>query len=86
MVQIEKKIWPKYFKAIKKGEKKFELRLADFKAKKGDVLILKEWNPRTKSYTGKEIKKKIKFVVKTKGQKFWSKKEVEKYGLQVIGF
>jgi ASC-1-like (ASCH) protein len=86
MTLIEKKIWPKYFEAVKKGEKNYELRLADFKTKKGDTLVLKEWNPKTKEYTKREVRKKVKFVGKTKGQKFWSKKMVEKYGFQIIGF
>jgi co-chaperonin GroES (HSP10) len=86
MNTTEKKIWPKYFDAIKKGTKNYELRLADFKVKKGDTLILKEWNPKTKKYTGREIKKKAKFVFKTKDQKFWSKKEIKKFGFLIIGF
>ena len=42
MAVIKKKIWPKYFEQVKTGKKKFELRLADFNLKKGDVLVLKE--------------------------------------------
>ncbi len=86
MSTIEKKIWPKYFNEVKKGNKNYELRLADFKVKRGDTLLLKEWNPKTKKYTGREIKKKAKFVVKTKNQKFWTKEDGEKFGFQVIGF
>lgn len=37
MVVIQKKIQPKYFELVKSGKKKFELRLADFKAKEGDI-------------------------------------------------
>ncbi len=85
-MKIEKKVWPEYFKRIKSGDKTFELRLADWKCKTGDVLILKEWDPKTKEYTGQEIEKKVTYVIKTKDQKFWSKEEIEKYGLQIIGF
>lgn len=85
-MRIEKKVWPEYFKKIKSGDKTFELRLADWKCKIGDVLVLKEWDPKTKEYTGREIEKKVTYVIKTKDQKFWSKEEIEKYGLQVIGF
>jgi ASC-1-like (ASCH) protein len=85
-MKIEKKVWPEYFKEIKKGTKKFELRLADFQIKKGDTLILREWNPKTKEYTGRVLQKKVTFIIKTKDVKFWPKKEVQKYGLQVIGF
>ncbi len=57
MAIIEKKIWPKYFELVKSDKKKFELRLADFKIKREDILVLKGWNPKTKKYTGRKIKK-----------------------------
>ncbi len=40
MADIEKKIWPEYFDAVRSGEKNFEIRLADFECKPGDRLIL----------------------------------------------
>ncbi|MFA6064499.1 MAG: DUF3850 domain-containing protein [archaeon] len=84
---IEKKVWPEYFTAILAGDKNYELRLDDFKANKGDTLVLKEWNPKTKKYTGREIKKIITWIGKTKDcEKFWPKEEIEKYGFQVLGF
>ncbi|PIR71518.1 MAG: RNA-binding protein, partial [Candidatus Nealsonbacteria bacterium CG10_big_fil_rev_8_21_14_0_10_37_25] len=64
MAVIKKKIWPKYFEQVKTGKKKFELRLADFNLKKGDVLVLKEWDPKKKEYTGRKIKKKVKYLLK----------------------
>ncbi|OGM83668.1 hypothetical protein A2421_02290 [Candidatus Woesebacteria bacterium RIFOXYC1_FULL_43_18] len=85
-MKIEKKVWPEYFRKIKSGDKTFELRLADWKCKIGDVLVLKEWDPKTQKYTGREISKKVTYVIKTKNQKFWSKEEIEKYGLQIIAF
>lgn len=85
-MKIEKKVWPEYYKKIKSGDKTFELRLADWKCKVGDILVLKEWNPKTKEYTGREIEKKVTYVIKTKDQKFWSKEEIEKYGFQMISF
>ena len=39
MAIITKKISPEYFELIKSGKKKFELRLAEFDAKEGDLLI-----------------------------------------------
>lgn len=66
MAVIKKKIWPKYFEQVKTGKKKFELRLADFNLKKGDVLVLKEWDPKKKEYTGRKIKKKVKYLLKFK--------------------
>ena len=59
MAKIRKKIWPEYFELVKAGKKRFELRLADFDIKEGDVLVLEEWNPKTKEYTGRKIEKKV---------------------------
>jgi len=64
MAIIKKKILPKYFELVKSGKKKLELRLADFKIREGDVLILEEWDPKKKEYTSKEIKKKSKIYFK----------------------
>ena len=78
MAIIEKKIWPKYFKLVKSGKKKFELRLADFGIRVGDNLILKEWDPKKKEYTGRKIKKKVKYLLRFKLNDFGQKKEIEK--------
>jgi len=84
---IEKKVWPKYFKKFKENKKHFEVRLADFKIKKGDILILKEWNPKTKKYTGKKLKFKSGLIIKIPlkdMKRFGSKKDMEKYGFYII--
>lgn len=83
-MKIEKKIWPQYFDAVGSGEKTFELRLADFMCDPGDTLVLREWDPDTKKYTGRSIEKEVTYVVKTKDQKFWSDEDVQKYGFQVL--
>lgn len=85
-MRIEKKCWPEFFNKILVGEKNFDLRLADFECREGDILVLKEWNPKTKSYSGRSIEKEVKYVLKTKDLKFWTKEEIEKFGFQVIGF
>jgi ribosomal protein S17 len=85
-MKIEKKVWPEYFQKILDGEKTFELRLADFECKKGDILVLREWNPKTKGYTGRTIEKEVTYVLKTKDVKFWPKEDIEKHGLQIISF
>lgn len=85
-MKIEKKIWPEYFEKILSGEKTFEVRLADFKCKIGDLLILKEWNPKTKKYTGRKIEKKINYLLKTKNLQFWPNEDARRYGFYVIGW
>ncbi|MBU1071342.1 DUF3850 domain-containing protein [Patescibacteria group bacterium] len=83
---IKKKVWPEYFQNIKDGKKTYELRLADWECNEGDVLILQEWNPKTKNYTGRELRKEVTYVGKTKNMTFWSKEDVAKYGYQIISF
>ena len=85
-MKIEKKVWPRFFQKILDGDKTFELRLADFECKPGDILVLREWNPKTKKYTGRVLEKKVTYVIKTKDVSFWPKEEVEKYGYQIIAF
>ncbi|MFP4539709.1 MAG: DUF3850 domain-containing protein [Candidatus Paceibacterota bacterium] len=85
MREIEKKIQPEYFEQIKSGKKKFELRLNDFEAEEGDTLILREWDPERKEYTGREVKKKVSGVSKFKiDELFWPKEEIEEKGIQII--
>lgn len=86
IMKIEKKVWPRFFEKILDGDKTFELRLADFKCNVGDILVLREWNPETKKYTGRTLEKKVTYVIKTKDINFWSKDDIEKYGFQIISF
>lgn len=86
-MKIEKKVWPEYFQEIFDGKKTFELRLNDFNINEGDILILKEWNPKTKDYTGRVIEKTAGYIGRWKIDdlaQFWPKEEIEKNGLQVI--
>lgn len=85
MQRIHKKIWPEYFDQISRGEKKFELRLDDFEAKVGDHLMLEEWDPKVKEYTGRKIEKVITSISKIKIDKtFWPKVQIESKGLQIF--
>lgn len=82
---IEKKTWPDLFQDIMDGKKKFDIRLADFECKPGDILVLKEFDPEANKFTGRELRKKVTYVLRTKDCKFFTKDELEKYGLQAIG-
>jgi len=76
------------FKKVLDGEKDFEVRLDHYNIKKGDVVILRE-EDREKEVgflTGREIKKKVNCVVKTKDLNYWSEKEINKKGFLVVGF
>lgn len=80
---IVKKIWPKFFNDIIKRQKRFEIRKDEDKVKVGDVLILKEWDPETKEYTGRELTCRVEYV-------FRGDKYKEDFGLKpgycIIGF
>jgi predicted transcriptional regulator len=85
-MRIEKKVWPQYYQKILTGDKKYELRLADWKCEEGDILILREWDPETKKLTGRVLEKEVSYILKTKDLSFWSEEDVEKYGYQIISF
>ncbi len=85
MALIAKKVWPEYFSAILSGKKKYELRLNDFEVREGDILLLEEWDPLTKKYTGRKIEKKVSYVGRFKmDQLFWPRKDIEEKGIQII--
>ena len=86
MAIIRKKIWPQNFEKVQSGQKKFELRLADFEIQEGDTLVLEEWDPKTKEYTSRKIEKKVNYVFKFNLDDFSQKKEIEEKGLYVIQF
>jgi len=83
-MKIVKKAWPEFFEKILDGDKNFEIRLDNFKCNPGDILVLKEYDPKTQKETGRVIEKKITYVLKTKDLKFWNKKDIDKYGYQVL--
>lgn len=86
MAVVKKKIWPRYFELVNSGKKKFELRLADFKIKEGDTLVLEEWDNEKKRLTGRKITRKVSYVLKFDLDDFGQKKEILKDGLYVIQF
>ena len=85
-MKIEKKTWPKFFQKILDGDKTFDMRLADFECNVGDILVLREWDPETKEYTGRVLEKQATYVIKTRDINFWPKKDVETYGFQIMSF
>ena len=82
--EIQKKVLTPYFDEILSGKKTFELRLADWECEAGDTLVLEEVNAQTMEYTGRSIKKKVGYVLKTNGLDLFLQDEIEKFGYQVI--
>jgi hypothetical protein len=63
------KTWPEFFIQIESGEKNFEIRKNDRPFGVGDKLLLQEYEPDSKTYTGNEIIKRITCIVTSFGVK-----------------
>jgi hypothetical protein len=57
------KTWPQYFEDVFNGKKTFELRRNDREFQLGDILILKEWEQDTCRYTGRQVSKKVEYIL-----------------------
>lgn len=85
MAIIKKKIWPGFFEDIASGKKKYDWRLNDFEINEGDTLVLEEWDPATKQYTGRHIEKKVTYVGKFDlKNSFYPVEEILDKGIQII--
>lgn len=85
MAIIKKKIWPEYFEAVASGKKKCDLRLDDFEIGEGDTLLLEEWDPKTKQYTGRSNERRVTHVAKFRiDNLFWPENEIQEKGIQLI--
>jgi hypothetical protein len=82
--EIHKKTISTLFNDVLSGQKTFDVRLADWQCQSGDILVLEEIDNETKIPTGRSIRKKVGYVLNTKETNFFSKRDIEKYGLQVI--
>ncbi len=47
------KIWPEFFDVVRLQRKPFDVRKNDRDFKVNDLLVLEEWDPATKAYTGR---------------------------------
>ncbi len=83
-MKIEKKIWSEYFENILNGKKNTEIRLADFNLKVGDTLVLREYSPDIKQYTGRKITKKVKNLNRVNLDKMYKLQDIKKHGVYLI--
>jgi hypothetical protein len=72
-----------FFEKIMSGEKNFEIRLGSMEIKEGDVLIIKERGYNGEE-TGRELKKKVGFTLRTNDLTWWNSEEKNKHGFVVM--
>ena len=60
------KLWPEYYNRVVTGEKTFELRKDDRPQKfhPQDILVLKEFDPDIKDFTGREVTKVVTYLLR----------------------
>jgi hypothetical protein len=58
----ELKTHPEPFEAIRDGRKFHEVRVNDRNYSIGDELLLREWNPGTEEYTGRQLQRIVSYI------------------------
>lgn len=84
MKVVEKKIWPEFFRRVKARTKNVEIRLADFRIAKGDALLLREWDPKKRRYTGRTVRRRVRAVHRVDLFTFHSAALLRRYGVYAI--
>jgi Domain of unknown function (DUF3850) len=57
----ELKAWPEFFKDLASQAKTFEVCRDDRDFQVGDILWLREWDPRSEAYSGREVRRRITY-------------------------
>lgn len=60
----ELKCWPESFAAIWRGHKTYDIRRDDRGFKILDLLLLREWGPDSREYTGSELTAEVTHVTR----------------------
>jgi hypothetical protein len=58
------KTWPKYFDAVARGEKRFEVRRDDRDFEVGDIVTLQRFDPKKNAFTGAEMNFQIGYILR----------------------
>lgn len=58
------KVWTKQFDAVRRGAKTHEVRKGDRDYRAGDIVILREFDPNERRYTGKCMEVQITFITR----------------------
>lgn len=57
------KSWPKFFQPLLEAVKQFEVRNNDRNYAVGDILIIKEWDNRSEMFTGREVIRRVTYIL-----------------------
>lgn len=57
------KTWPPFFADVLAGTKTFEVRRNDRDYRAGDLLRLREWDPDTQAYSGRETTRRVTYAM-----------------------
>ena len=75
----ELKIWPEFFEAVLRKEKRFEVRFNDREYSVGDTLVLREWVPEDRpnpGYTERYVNALVMYMIRFYGYpEGWSGKK-----------
>lgn len=63
-VSHQLKTWPAYFAEVRSGAKTWEFRKDDRDYRVGDELLLREWDPETREYTGSVEVRRVAYVAR----------------------
>lgn len=63
----ELKTWCEYYEEVFMGRNNFEIRKNDRDFKKGDLLILKEYDNTTNEYTGRQLARRVTYILEGGG-------------------
>lgn len=76
------KSWPEYFQPVWVGVKVFEIRQNDREFKIYDEIVLQEWDPTDRDYTGREIEGYISYITDFHQHAGWVVFQIEKTNQQ----
>lgn len=85
----ELKIWPEFFEGLEappEKRKTFDVRRIDRKYAVGDMILFREWEPKTARYSGRECKRKISYILEGVGSGCIEPLQGIYRGYAVLGF
>ena len=70
------KVWPEFFPGLLDRSKSFEVRNNDRDYKVGDVLMIREWDPSSETYTGRRVLRRVTYVLDPFRPLAWENKAI----------